>query len=56
MTEDNPYAAPNAEIDEFFDYGFVQLAGRGTRFVAFILDSLISMIWSMPITYMFGGL
>ena len=57
MTEDNPYAAPKAELDDFafYDPRRLELAGRGTRLVAAFLDGLISWIWTFPMMYVIRG-
>lgn len=55
MNSPNPYAPPKAPVaDAMDDYSSAELAGRGQRLVAVILDSLISMIWTLPLGIAFG--
>jgi|SRR6187397_61854 len=51
MTTPNPYAPPAAEVQDIFDSTApVELADRGTRLAAFIIDSLIIFVmWYLPI-------
>ncbi|SIO44819.1 Uncharacterized membrane protein YckC, RDD family [Singulisphaera sp. GP187] len=55
MSFDNPYAAPEADltvIKEVESDG--ELATRSTRLGAAIVDSLIGIVYAMPITYLLG--
>jgi uncharacterized RDD family membrane protein YckC len=51
MTTHNPYAPPAAEVQDIFDSTApVELADRGTRLAAFIVDSLIILaMWYLPV-------
>ena len=44
----NHYAPPKSAVADVADTGVADLAGRGTRLVAVILDSLIGFIGFMP--------
>lgn len=49
MNEDNPYAPPRAPVsDTTLEAGDQELAGRGTRLGAFVLDSIILGIVIAP--------
>lgn len=53
--ENNPYAAPAAEIDDVRAWDAYDLenrkAGRGKRLGAALLDGLISLIWLAPVVW-----
>lgn len=53
--ENNPYAAPAAEIDDVRAWDAYDLenrkAGRGKRLGAALLDGLISLIWLAPVIW-----
>ena len=55
MEQRNPYAAPKAQVDDKVDPGVVELAGRGQRLGAAIIDALIGVALAVPI-WMFLGL
>lgn len=44
MADFNPYQAPGAHVEDINDVGDMELAGRGTRLGAVIIDSLIIMV------------
>jgi uncharacterized RDD family membrane protein YckC len=50
--EQNPYRPPEAEIVEPIQYG--QLAGRGERLLAVLLDTLIMLVIMLPIMFVTG--
>src|SRR3546814_16647821 len=52
MDEQNPYRGPDAEVAEFSSGD--ELAGRGARLGAAIIDALILMVILGPLTYMGG--
>ena len=54
MSQDNPFAAPEAEIGVIPEYTETRLADRGTRFAAAILDGLISIVFSLPVMFALG--
>jgi uncharacterized RDD family membrane protein YckC len=51
----NPYAAPSAVVDDVAAPGTVELAGRGRRLAAAIIDSLILAIPFMLLGVWFAG-
>jgi uncharacterized RDD family membrane protein YckC len=57
MNDDNPYAPPKAKLTNFeedFGFGYVELAGRWTRFVAAFVDGLIGIVYAFPIIFLLG--
>lgn len=44
----NPYAPPQAEVRDTVTAGDAELAGRGTRFGAALLDGLIGFVFVVP--------
>ena len=50
MTTPNPYAPPRAEVTDIFDPAApLELADRGTRLAAFIVDGIImACMWYLP--------
>ena len=50
MTTPNPYAPPRAEVTDIFDPNApIELADRGTRLAAFIVDGVImACMWYLP--------
>ena len=52
MDEQNPYRAPNAAVAEFSSAD--ELAGRGARLGAAIIDAIIIMVIVMPLMYVGG--
>lgn len=52
MSEHNPYDAPNATVADIHDQQ-VQLAGRGMRLVAAIIDTVLMLVILVPA--MFAG-
>src|SRR3546814_7089520 len=52
MDEQNPYRGPDAEVAEFSSGD--ELAGRGARLGAAIIDAIILMVILGPLTYMGG--
>ncbi|HVI59204.1 MAG TPA: RDD family protein [Luteimonas sp.] len=52
MDEQNPYRGPDAAVAEFSSGD--ELAGRGTRLGAAIIDVIIMVVVMMPIMYMGG--
>jgi uncharacterized RDD family membrane protein YckC len=55
MNEVNPYAPPKAQVVDYVAPAVADLAGRGERLGAAILDSLIGLLWVVPI-WMFLGI
>ncbi len=53
MTSQNPYAAPRANIGDAPQEG-PELAGRGQRFGAAIIDGLLGLLWGVPIMIALG--
>ena len=53
--ENNPYAAPTAEVDDVRAWDALDLenrkAGRGKRLGAALLDGVISLIWLAPVIW-----
>ncbi|MEO8857815.1 MAG: RDD family protein [Burkholderiaceae bacterium] len=53
--ENNPYAAPTAEVDDVRAWDALDLenrkAGRGKRLGAVLLDGLINLIWAAPMVW-----
>lgn len=54
MNSTNPYAPPKAEVADHVEVTTDALAGRWQRLGAAILDALIGVIWSLPLSYTFG--
>jgi uncharacterized RDD family membrane protein YckC len=56
MNAPNPYAPPKTVVadPEDLQLGPNTLAGRGQRFGAAVLDALIAVIWSIPLTRYFN--
>jgi uncharacterized RDD family membrane protein YckC len=56
MTTPNPYAPPKAEVTDIFDpTAPIELADRGTRLAAFIVDGIImACMWYLPFLLVFG--
>jgi uncharacterized RDD family membrane protein YckC len=56
MTTPNPYAPPTAEVQDIFDpTAPIELADRGTRLAAFIVDSIImACMWYLPFVLAFA--
>jgi uncharacterized RDD family membrane protein YckC len=52
MDEQNPYRGPDAAVAEFSSGD--ELAGRGTRLGAAIIDVIIMVVVMMPVMYMGG--
>jgi len=51
----NPYAPPTATVaDTFDDRGEAEVAGRGARLGAYLLDIVVSIVFSLP-ALLFGG-
>jgi uncharacterized RDD family membrane protein YckC len=45
----NPYAPPSANVaDTVEDHGEMEIAGRGTRLGAYLLDVLVSIVFALP--------
>jgi uncharacterized RDD family membrane protein YckC len=56
MNTPNPYAPPRAAVSDIADPAAgLELAGRGTRLVATILDSIIFMVAVYVPLFVFGG-
>ena len=59
MTTPNPYAPPASEVQDIFDpQAPIELADRGTRLAAFIVDYLIMIgMWYLPflLVFLLGG-
>ena len=53
MQDSNPYAAPNAVVGDA-QVTEQQLAGRGMRLVAFLIDTLILMVLVIPVMLVGG--
>lgn len=53
MTEYNPYQTPGAELLDANDPA-AALAGRGQRFVAALVDGVISLVVMIPVMWWFG--
>ena len=57
MNQDNPFAAPEADITPQVRVEKRKkspLADRGTRFVASLVDGIVNMLYGLPILYAFG--
>lgn len=56
MSTENPYQAPSAEvtIEPAIVRGEFDLAGRGQRLIAAIVDSLINMACTLPLMFLLG--
>jgi uncharacterized RDD family membrane protein YckC len=52
MEEQNPYRGPDAAVAEFSSTD--ELAGRGARFGAWIIDMIILIVIMLPIMYLGG--
>jgi uncharacterized RDD family membrane protein YckC len=52
----NPYAPPTATVADAADAsGELEIAGRGTRLGAYLLDALISILFALPALIVGGG-
>ena len=52
----NPYAPPTAAVSDAADAsGELEVAGRGTRLGAYVLDALISILFAVPALIVGGG-
>jgi uncharacterized RDD family membrane protein YckC len=54
MEHQNPYQAPRANVAVQEEADAVELAGRGQRLGAAILDALIALVWSVPLMLLLG--
>lgn len=54
MEQRNPYAAPKAQVDDKVEPGVIELAGRGQRLGAAIIDALIGIVLAVPIWMILG--
>lgn len=54
MNNDNPFRAPSASVADIPENGGLELAGRGHRFGAAMIDGLIAMLLGLPIAYAVG--
>lgn len=54
MSNDNPYRAPAADVADVSVDGELELAGRGSRLGASMIDGLILMVFIVPIMFAFG--
>jgi uncharacterized RDD family membrane protein YckC len=52
----NPYAPPSANVaDATEEHGEMEIAGRGTRLGAYLLDILVSIVFALP-ALLVGGM
>jgi uncharacterized RDD family membrane protein YckC len=51
----NPYAAPSAVVDDVAPVGEFELAGRGDRFLAVIVDGLTAIPAYIPAFFIYGA-
>ncbi len=51
---DNPYQAPKSEVYQDFHHGGAELAGRGGRLLAVLIDAFISIVVALPIWFLTG--
>jgi uncharacterized RDD family membrane protein YckC len=54
MSDENPYRPPGAAVAEVEDAAIPALAGRGQRFVAALIDSLINAALAIPLMLALG--
>jgi uncharacterized RDD family membrane protein YckC len=54
MQDNNPYSAPSAHVADVAPAGAQELAGRGMRLAAAIVDALILIAIMLPLMYMGG--
>ena len=54
MSENNPYATPEARVEDRFDAESYELAARGTRLGAAIIDGLLGMAVAYPVFTILG--
>lgn len=54
MQDSNPYSAPSAHVADIAPAGTQELAGRGMRLAAAIVDGLILVAIMLPLMYMGG--
>ena len=55
MNEPNPYAPPKARVADPGEPSSGELADRGARLGAALLDGVISIVWALPLAYAFGA-
>ena len=51
----NPYAAPSAVVDDVTPAGEFELAGRGDRFLAVIVDGLVAIPVYVPAFFIYAA-
>src|SRR2546430_2346575 len=54
MTTANPYQPPKAELHDHEQPGEADLAGRGQRFGAAMLDMLVGLLFAIPLMMALG--
>ena len=54
MQDNNPYSAPSAAVADVAPAGSQELAGRGMRLAAAIIDALILLVILIPLMVMGG--
>ena len=54
MQEQNPYETPKADLGRGNDEDDHELAGRGNRLGAYLIDSVIVIIVSVPLLFAIG--
>ena len=54
MQDSNPYSAPSAHVADIAPVGAQELAGRGMRLAAAIIDGLILLAIMLPLMFMGG--
>ena len=54
MSTINPYRPPNAQLADHLDPAEAELAGRGQRFAAAMLDLLVGLAFGIPLMFALG--
>jgi uncharacterized RDD family membrane protein YckC len=55
MSTPNPFSAPNAPVRDVFNQNATELATRGQRFGAALIDGIIGMLVTFPLLLAFFG-
>ncbi|MES3025669.1 MAG: RDD family protein [Pseudomonadota bacterium] len=56
MDNQNPYSPPMTDLTKPVQNAEMELAGRGSRLGAALIDGVISMIYAIPLFMVFGGM
>jgi uncharacterized RDD family membrane protein YckC len=54
MNSDNPFRAPSAAVVDMSEISGLELAGRGHRFGASVIDGVIAMLFMLPLFFALG--